>query len=252
MKKVTILFVLLSLSTVLCATSSNQWTVKKGEKLSYKISFYSMLTRNIKGGNATLSVMKKTKKRGGKEVYHAILQGKTSGVIEWLYKISNHYETYMDTKTLYPELYIQEVKENEYSNKDTIVFNHTANQAKQGGQTVKIHKGTNDFVSMLYAVRQKDISKLKKGESFYLPIFIDKKTKLSKVKYVGKKTIKTKCGTRLCYGLKPEVVKGKLFNKKYPATIWISADSERLIMYAEVKMRVGKIKLEILKADIPK
>ncbi len=253
MKKISVLLALLLLTTsLLFAQQTNEWKIKKGEKLSYKISFFSMLTRNIKGGNATLSVIDANEKRDGKEVYHAILKGKTSGVIEWLYKINNHYETYMDTKTLFPKFYIQKVKENKYSNKDTILFNHSAKIATRNGKKIKMYKGTNDFVSMLYAVRKKDMSKLKKGESFLLPIFVDKKSRMSKIKYVGEKSIKTKYGTRVCYGLKPEVPKGKLFSKKYPATIWISADKDRLIMFAEVKMRVGKIKLELLKAHIPK
>ncbi len=251
MKKTSLLLTLLFLTTTIFALPENEWKIKKGEKLTYKISFFSMLTRNIKGGNATLSVLENNEKRDGQDVYHAVLKGKTSGVIEWLYKINNHYESYMDKTTLFPQLYIQKVKENKYSNKDTIVFDHNSKMATKNGDAVKIHKGTNDFVSMLYAVRQKDMSKMKKGETFLLPIFVDKKSKLSKVKYIGEKSITTKYGTRTCYGLKPEVPKGKLFSKKYPATIWISADKDRLIMYAEVKMRVGKIKLEMLKAHIP-
>ncbi len=252
MRKISILSILLLLVTNILTISANDWNIKKGEVLTYRIAFYSLLTRNIKGGDATLSVLEKEKKIDGKNTYHAILQGQTSGVIEWFYKISNHYETYMDTTTLFPVLYLQKIRENKYSKDDSIVFNQNAEIAKHDGKITKIHKGTNDFVSMLYSVRQKDISNLKKGDIFLLPMFIDRKAILSKVKYIGKKSVCTKYEKRVCYGFKPEVPKGKLFKKKYPATIWISADKDRLPMLIEAKMRVGKIKLEILKADIPK
>ncbi len=248
MKKTTILSIILLLSTAIFA---NDWKIQKGEVITYRIAFYSMLTRNIKGGNATLSVMPQEKKVNGKMMYHAVLKGETSGVIEWIYKINNHYETYMDTATFFPALYIQKVRENKYSKDDSVVFNQEAQIAKYNGKTTKIYKGTNDFVSMLYAVRQKDISNLKKGEFFLLPIFIDKKAIQSKVKFIGKKTISTKNDIRICYGFKPEVPRGKLFKKKYPATIWVSADKDRLPMLVEAKMRVGKIKLEILKTNLP-
>lgn len=221
------------------------WEVRKGEKLSYFVAFHSMLTGNIKGGVATLSVDKEIDKKGDKEVYHAVLHGNTRGIVEWFYKVNNHYESYFNTETLYPVLYLEKVKENKYRRNDTIRFDHEKKLAYHDGKTSSMPLGTNDLVSMIYAVRSMDMSKMSEGDSFLLPLFTDRKAIESKVKYVGQKTIKTQFGERMCYGFCPEVAKGKIFKEKYPATLWISADTDRFPMLVEAKMRVGKIKLEL-------
>lgn len=225
--------------------NAQQWEVKKGEKLSYFVAFHSLLTGNIKGGVATLTVDKDTQKIGNMEVYHALLKGNTSGIVEWFYKVNNHYESYFSVETLYPQLYIEQIKENKYRRNDTVRFDHTKKVAYHDDKSSTMPVGTNDLVSMIYAVRAMDVSHLSEGDSFLLPLFTDRKAIESNVKFIGKEKVKTKFGERLCYGFSPEVAKGKVFREKYPATLWISADADRLPMLVEAKMRVGKIKLEL-------
>ncbi len=246
MKKI-ILCVLLAGVAFASNSFAASWQIKKGEKLNYKIAFSSALTGSIKGGDASLTVKPSTVKIDGREAYHAILKGGTSGVIEWVYKVENLYETFIDTRSAAPLMYRQSVVENKYKNSDTVFFNQSENIASYRNKTYKIPNNTQDFVSMIYYVRTIDVDKLKKGDSFTIPFFTSDKVLISKVVFDGVEKIRSNSKDINCYAFKPQVAKGKVFNHDYPATIWISTDSSRVPVLIEAKMKVGKIKMELKK-----
>ena len=243
----TVLFVLLLISRF---SFGAEWNIIRGEKLKYKIAFSSGLTGNVKGGEATMSVKSSTVRTGNHDTYLATLYGATTGVIEWFYQVENKYETFIDTDTKAPVMYAQYVHENKYSNNDTVYFDQKKNTATYRNKPVKIPDNTHDFVSMLYYVRTLDMSKLKKGDSFIIPFFTSDKVINSKIIYNGIEKVKNnKRGLVDCYSFKPQVGKGKVFNQDYPATMWITADSDRLPLLVEAKMKVGKVKMELIKAE---
>lgn len=246
--KYSVLFLLVSILFPL-QTFAADWQIRKGEKLTYSVAFHSGLTGNVKGGKATLSVMPQTTIKKGNTVYHAVLQGESTGIVNWFYDINNRYETYMNTATLNPVMFVQDVKENSYTKKDTVYFDHDAKTATVDGKNISMIAGAQDFVSMLYAVRKIDYSGLEEGSDFILPLFSDRKVVKSKVIFIGKKMIKTKYGKIECYGLKPQVAKGKIFSSSYPATIWITADENHYPMLVVAEMKVGRIKLLLDKSN---
>ncbi len=93
MNRLFLVFILM-LSTVLYAgkaqpyRSINNEYFKRGEKLTYKVAFHSLLTGNLTAGTATLEVTKENKQIGGRDTYHAVGYGKTTGLIEMFYKVS--------------------------------------------------------------------------------------------------------------------------------------------------------------------
>lgn len=229
---------------------TNAWHIKKGEVLKYKVAFSSGLTGDIKGGDAIMSVASGTSNIRGKKAYHAMLKGGTSGVVEWFYQVENKYESYIDTETNTPLMYAQFVRENKYRNNDTVYFDQKKNVATYKDKMIKIPENTHDFVSMLYYVRTLDMSKLTKGDTFTIPFFTSAKVVSSKIIYNGIEKVKTKkMGIVECYSFKPQVSKGKVFNQDYPATMWVSTDSNRLPVLVEARMKVGKMKMELIKAE---
>ncbi|NLO70501.1 MAG: DUF3108 domain-containing protein [Porphyromonadaceae bacterium] len=221
------------------------WEIKSGENLKYRVAFSSGLTGNVKGGEATLSVKPSTTKIGSNTTYHATLKGGTTGIIEWFYQVSNNYETFIDTQTNAPVMYRQTVRENKYTSSDTVYFDQAGKTATYKGKKISIPNNTHDFVSMIYYVRTLDMAKMKKGDSFTLPFFTADKVVNSQIIYNGIENIRANGKTVSCYAFKPQVGKGKMFNQDYPATIWISADSKRIPMLIEARMKVGKVKMEL-------
>lgn len=248
-KNAILVFVLFGvLSSVLVkAQDNNNWEIKKGEKLTFKVAFSSGLTGAMKGGEATMSVQSKTVKIGSKEAYHAMLTGKTTGVIEWFYSVNNKYESYIDVNTKSPLIYIQNTHENKYQSKDTVRFDQASKTAVFKGKKIVTAANTQDFLSIFYYARALDMSKIKKGESFQIPYFTGNKVSYFNIIYNGIEKIKTKkMGEVSCYSFKPQVPTGKMFKDQYPATMWISADNRRLPVLVDAKMRVGKMVLELL------
>lgn len=226
--------------------NGQKWEIKTGENLKYKVAFSSKLTGSVKGGEATLSVKPSTTKIGGNTVYHALLKGGTTGVIEWFYQVSNNYETFIDIRTNAPVMYRQTVKENKYTSADTVYFDQNRKMATYKDKFIAIPDNTQDFVSMIYYVRTLDMTRMNKGDSFVLPFFTSDKVVNSKVIYNGLENIRVNGKTVLCHAFKPQVGRGKIFNQDYPATIWISADNEKIPMLIEARMKVGRVKMELI------
>ncbi len=205
------------------------------------------MTGDVKGGEATMTVLPKTTKIGGKEVYHAILNGTTTGVIELFYKVDNKYQSYMDVKTNVPLLYIQNSHENKYQSSDTVRFDHSNKTATLNGEKISIPENTQDFLSIFYYARGLNMLKMKKSDTFKVPYFTGSKVAYFTIVYNGIEKIKTKkMGEVSCYAFKPQVPTGKIFKDQYPATMWISADNKRLPILVDAKMKVGKMKMELL------
>lgn len=226
--------------------TAQKWEIEKGENLRYKVAFSSGLTGSVKGGEATLSVSPSTTRIGRNTAYQAQLKGGTTGVIEWFYQVSNNYETFIDTKTNAPIMYRQTVRENKYSSADTVYFDQANRKAIYKNKKISIPENTQDFVSMIYYVRTLDMSRMTKGDSFTLPFFTADKVVNSKIIYNGVENIRANGKTVACHAFKPQVGKGKMFNQDYPATIWISADKDKIPMLIEARMKVGKVKMELM------
>ena len=65
----------------------------------------------------------------GKPVYHITGEGKTNSSYDWIYKVKDKYETYIDTSTMQPLKFIRNVHEGGYKKYQNITFNKTANTA---------------------------------------------------------------------------------------------------------------------------
>lgn len=248
-KNVVLFSVLLAMifPAMISAQDSNRWEIRQGEKLKFKVAFSSGLTGDVKGGEATMTMQSKTVKVGSRDAYHATLTGGTAGVIEWFYQVENKYESYIDVKTKAPLVYIQSTHENKYQSRDTVRFDQHNNIATYRGKKIEMPDNTQDFLSVFYYVRMLDISNLKKGDTFSVPFFSSNKVTTFKIVYNGIETLKTKkLGKISCYSFKPQLPSNKVFKDQYPATMWISADNKRLPVLVDAKLKVGRMKMELL------
>ena len=220
--KITLAILLLgALSTFISAQDNNNWTIKKGEKLTFKVAFSSGLTGDIKGGEAVMSVGSKSVRINNNDVFHTTLTGKTTGMIEWFYKVDNKYESYIDVNDRVPLLYVQSTHENKYNRVDSVRFDKNSKTATFGNKKITIPANTQDFLSILYYARALDMSKIKKGDTFKVPYFAENKVAYFTIIYDGIEKIKTKKMEEIsCYAFKPQVPTGKMFKDSYPATMW--------------------------------
>ena len=103
MKKPVFFFILFLVSVRLtagddfCGIRNNSF--RTGEKFSL-IVFYSALGLYVNAGTANLTVT--SERLLNKPVYHIIGTGVTNSSYDWIFKVRDRYETYIDTGTLQP------------------------------------------------------------------------------------------------------------------------------------------------------
>src|SRR5689334_11862724 len=81
-------------------------TTQNGEEISYTV-FYSLAGVYIHAGDATFS--NKLEKLNGKIAFHAVGVGGSNAKYDWIYKVRDRYETYIDTQTMQPLKFFRDV-----------------------------------------------------------------------------------------------------------------------------------------------
>jgi len=169
------------------------------------------------------------------------------------FKIRDLYESYVSPKTLTPYLYKRDINEGNYSKSMKYTFSHktktvkTIETKKKGTQnkTVSINSGTKDIISTLYTLRTLNMTNLSAGTSKVFTILFDREEIKGKVTYLGKETISTALGKKVCYKLSV----GSVNSKNISATLWLSADENKIPIYGKFKIPVGTGELKIKSAS---
>ena len=178
------------------------------------------------------------------------------------FKIRDLYESYVNPKTLTPYLYKRDISEGGYYKFMQYKYNHKAKLVKslkrkkrKDGKTwdenknVSIGASTKDIVSTLYHIRNLDIHKANPGDEQNFVVLFDNKENTVNIRYVGKETISTNIGTKECYKLALSITSGSDVLKGNNANLlWLTADENKIPVYAKFKIPVGNGELKIQSA----
>ncbi len=217
---------------------------KEGEVLQYKLK-YGFIT----AAEATIKVAPSDLKFDGKPTYKLVVDAETSGTFDILYKIRDHYDSYIDKTDLTPYFYQENIREASYRRQDKARFYQDQKKvtANTGTFTTPTTQ-TFDLVSAYYFARSLDITKLKIGEKFKLNYFLGDEISALEIEYVGKETIKSKLGNIRCLKFSPSIKPGRIFKKDSRLYLWITDDGNRVPVKAEVGILVGSVTMEIKSA----
>jgi hypothetical protein len=218
----------------------------RGEKLTFRVAFNSALTGSITGGKATLEITEDVKLIENRNTYHVVGIGKTTGLIEMIYKVNDRFESYFDQDALIARQFIRRTRENTYKKDDLVIFRQRDKLAVSLTKIVKVPANVQDVISAFYYARTLDISDLKPGETFEIPFFLDDSVYHSRVIYKGRETVKTKLGKFRCVAFQPMVATGYAFDDPYPITIWITDDANRLPVLIDSEQSVGRARVELI------
>jgi hypothetical protein len=214
--------------------------------LTFRVAFNSALTGSITGGKATLEIMDDVKLIENRNTYHVVGIGKTTGLIEMIYKVNDRFESYFDQDALIARQFIRRTRENNYKKDDLVIFRQRDKLAVSLSKIVKVPANVQDVISAFYYARTLDISDLKPGETFEIPFFLDDSVYHSRVIYKGRETVKTKLGKFRCVAFQPMVATGYAFDDPYPITIWITDDANRLPVLIDSEQSVGRARVELI------
>lgn len=219
---------------------------KDGEEITYKL-YYNWNFVWLSAGEVSFQVKEL------EDQYHLSAVGKTYRSYEWFFRVRDYYESYVDKETLLPEVSIRDVEEGKYRLYDRVTFDQDQGKAfslrGKSKETAKmshydIDRCMHDVLSMVYFLRNVDISAYKKGESLPLQIFMDKEAWPLKMTYAGKeRNVKVKgMGRFNTIRVSPEVIAGDIFDEETEMNIWVTDDKNRLPLLIESPLSVGSVK----------
>lgn len=217
-------------------------TTQNGEEISYTV-FYSLAGVYIHAGDATFT--NKLEKLNGKTAFHAVGIGGSNARYDWIYKVRDRYETYIDTQTMRPLKFFRDVNEGTTKKTETVNFNHANNTATDEAGTYKVPVCVQDVLSMIYYARNIDFGKYKKGDKIPLELFLENHVYNLYIRYLGKEEVKTKYDKFDAIKFKALLIPGTIFKGGEDMTVWVSDDQNRLPVRIESQILIGSIKIDM-------
>ena len=224
--------------------SLNNRAFKAGEQLEYRLHYGI-----INAGVAKLEVKPLAQKVAGRSVYHIVGTGRTKGAFDWVFKVRDKYETFLDVEGVFPWLFKRNVNEGGYKINQQYTFAPTKNKVDNGeGKSFDAPHGVQDMLSAFYYARSIDYTKAKKGEIFTIWSFVDDELWPLKIRYLGKDQIKVSGNKYKALKFCPVVQEGRLFKDEEDVAVWISDDQNKIPLLAQGKVLIGSVKMELTKA----
>lgn len=218
-----------------------------GEKVNFEIHYGV-----VQGGIATLEL--NTDTLNGKEVWHSVLLGKTTGMADAIFKVKDIYESYIEPESGLPVLSIRNIREGRYTKYNEVIFDHysRSDSAILTSDLTGVHiteKGIHDILSCFYFLRNHHLQNyagLKKGDMITIMTWFTDELYPIRLRYLGTYDIKTKVGRMKCLKFNPVTEVGRLFKTEDDVTFWFTADKNFLPVRIRFEIFVGAFVAEIV------
>ena len=218
-------------------------TFQSGEVINFKV-FYNVIGIFVDAGNASFTVS--TERYQNKPVYHIVGLGNSNESYDWIFKVRDRYESYIDTANLRPYRFVRHVDEGGYRKNDNVTFNHEAGTAVSSTGVYKVPGCIQDVLSSIYYARNIDFNKYSPGDKIPFNMFLDDEVYGLYIRYLGKEVIKTRYGKFRAIKFKPLLIKGTIFEGGEKMAVWVTDDANHLPVRIESPISVGSIKVDMM------
>ncbi len=223
---------------------------KAGEKVDFTINYGV-----IQGGVATLELKSDTFR--GKEVWHSTLMGKTTGVVDAVFRVLDIYESYIDPETGLPVRSIRNISEGRYRKYNEVIFDHKTRKdsAILTSDLTGVHvtqPGIHDILSCFYYMRNNNLpyyDTLKKGDLITIMTWFTDELYPIRMRYLGVDEIRTKAGKLKCLKFNPVTEVGRLFKTEEDVSFWFTADKNFLPVKIRFDIFVGAFTVEMVHSE---
>jgi hypothetical protein len=217
-------------------------TTQNGEEITYSI-YYALAGAHVNAGSTTFA--NNIEKFNGRTVYHVTGIGGSNVKYDWIYKVRDRYESYIDTATMRPLKFFRDVKEGSTKKMETVNFNHSNHTATNETGTYKVPTCVQDVLSMIYYARNIDFENYKKGDKIPFQMFLENQVYDLYIRYQGKEDVKTKYGKFNAIKFKVLLIPGTIFKGGEDMTVWVSDDENHIPIRIESQIMVGSIKVDM-------
>jgi len=221
-----------------------------GETITYK-AYYNWGFIWLNAGEVEFKVT--SKRYEGKEVYHLYSYGASYKSYDWIFKLREKYQSYVDPETLLPLWYERDIYEGGYTAFEDYKFDYKNNLIHTYVQkrndpgvhgTLPITPCLFDIMSAVYYFRSVDFSKCKPGDKIPINMILDSESYNLYIRYLGKEEVKTRDKKKYpCIKFAIQLVEGTIFKGDEDAIIWVTDDANKVPVIVEAQIIVGSVKI---------
>ncbi len=224
-----------------CGITNTSFT--DGEKLTYKV-YYNVGRIWVGAGEAAFNVNEE--QLNGRKVLHVTGDGKTYKSYDWVFKVRDRYESFIDAETLLPMKFLRNVNEGGIKFFHSVTFNQKIGQAISTKGVFKVPACVQDVLSSIYYARNIDFGKYKVNDKIPFSMFLDDQVYNLYIRYLGKEKIKTKYGTFDAIKFTPLLIEGTIFKGGDQMMVWVTDDANHIPVRIDSPILVGSIKVDLM------
>jgi len=240
---------LLPVSGLLAQCFQTNHAFREGEYLSYEIS-YNWGPIWVDAGIVTFSIDQD--KYAGKPAWHLKSSGKTYKSYDFLFKVVDYYDAWVDPETFHTYEFRRNVYEGGYKLINTLRYDHSGKMVFSSTKTnnnpvrfdtIRPKICTYNPLLAVYVARTLDISGLKHDARIPVSVMIDDSTYEIYIRYLGKEEVISRDEKHYrCVKFAAKMVKGTIFRGDEDVLVWVTDDENRIPVYIEAKILVGTVK----------
>lgn len=223
-----------------CGIRNN--VINPGERVNFTV-YYNLSAIWVAAGTASFTTSSSSV--DGVPVYHLKGAGKTFSSYDWIYKVNDTYESFVDTQTLLPKKFVRDVNENGSKKYEYVRFVQAQNKAFADKRSFSVPDCVQDVLSAIYYARNIDYSKYRPGDKIPFDMFIDGEVHHLYIRYLGKYKITTRYGTFNTLKIRPLLVEGTIFKGGEKMDIYVTDDQNLVPVRISSPILVGSIKVDM-------
>jgi hypothetical protein len=224
-------------------------TFKIGEKITYQ-AYYNWGFIWIHAGDVEFSVKAATYQ--SKEVYHLSTFGASKKSYDWIYKVRDTFQTYVDKEIFQPLWFERKTLEGSYKAYENYIFQPAQSRIFSATEnsdrlfardTIVVKPCTLDVLTAVYTCRSLNFANLKINQKIPITMIIDSKVYPLYIRYLGKENIETKNKQKFrCIKFSVLLVEGTIFKGGEDMFIWVTDDDNRIPVLVQAKILIGSVK----------
>lgn len=224
----------------------------RGERLEYKLNFAFITV-----GKAVVKIQETLHRINHRDCYKIDVYGKTSGLIDWIAQVDDHWGAYVDTASIVPHISFRKIKEGKFRKNEIIRFDHITNNIEAKVMDNKTGEwkepkywaapdNIRDILGGYLYIRTIDFEAIPEGDTLTIQGFYEDTLYDLELIYAGKDQVKTKAGKFNAIKLIPVMPDNKLFDGDNSVTIWLSDDANKMPLKVEAEMFIGHAGVELM------
>lgn len=222
-------------------------TFDGGEFLKFRVH-YGFIT----AGFATLEVMDTLTPVRGTMCHHVIGKGFTHPGFDWVYKVRDQYETFMEPQSLLSMRFNRHIREGGFEHYSETHFHHESQKAlyidhKKREYNFDVPVGIQDVISAFYHARAAhDADTLKVDDRISLRNFLDRKTFNLEARMLGREEIKVDGKRYKALKFDLLIEEAGLITDGSSIQFWISDDGNKVPLRIESDLMIGALKADLI------